>query len=81
MALVFGPIFLKFLLFFYCNVGGEEGWHKPFIFFVPEKYVYNFVCILKMYCDTFNLGEKFSIADLKSELWNIGSAPQAARSC
>lgn len=51
-------------------------------FFVPEKDVYNFVCILKLYCDTFNLGE-VSTVDLKPEerLWHIRSAPQAARSC
>lgn len=47
MALVFGPVF-----FFYGSVGDGGGWHKPFLF-VPEKDVYNFVCILEIYCNTF----------------------------
>lgn len=60
MALVFGPIFLNSSYFFIATWEVEKaGTNHFFFFFVPEKDVYNFVCILKMYCDTFNLGEKF----------------------
>lgn len=44
MPLLFGH---NFFFFFYCNVGGGEGWHKPLVF-VPGKDVYNFVCILEI---------------------------------
>lgn len=51
---------LFFLLFFFIAMWEVEAGTNLFISSsVPEKHVYNFVCILKIYCDTFNLGEKF----------------------
>lgn len=57
MALVFGPIFYYY--YFFIAVWEVEKAGTNHLIFVPEKDVYNFVCILKLCCDTFNLGEKF----------------------
>lgn len=38
---------LFFLLFFYCNVGGEEGWHKPFILLFQRNMFTTLYVLLK----------------------------------
>lgn len=55
--------FFNYYYFFIAMWEVEKAGTNHLFFFVvvvvPEKDVYNFVCILKMYCDTFNLGEMF----------------------
>lgn len=53
-----------FYILFYCKGGDGEGWHKPFLF-VPDNDVYNFVCTLEIYCNTFWLVRGVSIVNLK----------------
>lgn len=48
-----------FIIIFLLQCGRWRRLAQTIYFFVPEKDVYNFVCILQLYCDTFNLGEKF----------------------
>lgn len=53
-----------FYILFYCKAGDGEGWHKPFLF-VPDNDVYNFVCTLEIYCNTFWLVRGVSIVNWK----------------